>query len=98
MESNPVMRHMQIAQMARENMDRMQEVIASGPHHYAQRPGFVWNPLRSWPRNAPCWCGNGQKAKRCHLQTTPDLVKAEEAADLQARLALALAANTSPNR
>ena len=29
--------------------------------------GFVWNPLAKWPVNEACWCGSGQKAKRCHL-------------------------------
>lgn len=31
------------------------------------KEGFQWNPVSSFPRNAPCPCGSGIKFKKCHL-------------------------------
>ncbi len=28
-------------------------------------PGNTWNPLSKFPRNHPCFCGSGLKAKKC---------------------------------
>lgn len=30
-------------------------------------PGMVWNKLREFPRNEPCFCGSKKKFKKCHL-------------------------------
>ena len=26
---------------------------------------LVWNPLKRFPRNSPCFCGSDKKAKKC---------------------------------
>lgn len=30
------------------------------------RPGVVYNPFIHWPRNLSCFCGSGEKFKKCH--------------------------------
>lgn len=40
--------------------------------------GFIWNPLKSMPRNSPCPCGSGKKFKKCHLNVLPDVVPSKE--------------------
>jgi len=36
----------------------------------------MWNPLRSFPRNAKCVCLSGKKWKNCCLAKQPMTVKA----------------------
>jgi hypothetical protein len=50
----------------------------SAPKAWIPRIGFAFNPLRDYPRNAPCWCGSGVKAKKCHLPTVPPTVEASK--------------------
>lgn len=50
---------------------------------YAPGPGRAWNPLRDWPRNAKCFCGNGRKAKSCCLGRIEETVAVDEAAGLR---------------
>jgi hypothetical protein len=38
-----------------------------GNAFYHLHAGNIWNPLRTYPRNNPCFCGSGQKSKRCCL-------------------------------
>lgn len=39
-------------------------------------PGIdkVWNPLRRFPRNAPCFCGSKEKFKRCCAEKLADTI------------------------
>lgn len=46
---------------------------------YAPKDGYVFNPLKAWPRNEACWCGSGLKAKKCCLMTTPATMTAKAA-------------------
>lgn len=39
---------------------------------YRADKGYGWNPLRGFPRNAPCWCGSKSKAKKCCLPFIKD--------------------------
>lgn len=41
---------------------------------YGLNPGYVWNPLRQYPRNLTCFCGSGAKFKRCHAGKIPSAV------------------------
>lgn len=34
---------------------------------YRLEAGGYWNPLTSYPRNKGCFCGSGEKAKKCCL-------------------------------
>jgi hypothetical protein len=34
---------------------------------YMLQPGYAWNPLTGYPRNKGCFCGSGEKAKKCCL-------------------------------
>jgi hypothetical protein len=43
----------------------------------APMPGFVWNPIRTYPRNNPCPCRSGQKFKACCLNRLPPAVPEE---------------------
>jgi len=45
-------------------------------------PGYDYNPLAGWPRNEPCFCASGKKAKKCHLPTLNPIIKASEASKL----------------
>lgn len=42
-------------------------------------PGFVWNPLRTLPRNMRCPCRSGRKFKACCLPNLPPAVSEEDA-------------------
>lgn len=46
-------------------------------------PGFVWNPISDWPRNAPCVCGADKKFKSCHYGKVPLTCKEEDAVKLK---------------
>ena len=35
--------------------------------YYALEKGYAWNPFRKFPRNLPCFCASGKKAKKCCL-------------------------------
>lgn len=37
------------------------------PIVYRPTAGNTWNRLRDFPRNEACFCGSGQKFKKCHL-------------------------------
>jgi hypothetical protein len=45
--------------------------------------GYDWNPLRDYPRNNPCFCGSGVKAKRCCIPRLHPCVKQELADQLK---------------
>jgi hypothetical protein len=47
-------------------------------------PGYVFNPLKGYPRNEPCFCGSGLKAKKCCLNKLKDAVPAHTAERLEA--------------
>lgn len=56
------------------------------------KPGREWNPLLDYPRNAPCFCDNGQKLgakfKHCCMHLVPRTIAARsvrEMKDLVAR-------------
>jgi hypothetical protein len=55
---------------------------------YIERPGYEWNQLRGWPRNEPCWCSSGKKAKKCCLTAAPPCVPIRDAGVLKRMLAL----------
>jgi len=46
---------------------------------YILKPGYVYNPLKKYPRNGPCICGSGKKFKKCHLDLLPDAITVAEA-------------------
>ncbi len=39
------------------------------------RSGFSPNPLKRFPRNFPCWCNGGKKAKYCCLPRVRDFIE-----------------------
>lgn len=41
-------------------------------------PRYSWNPLAGYPRNATCFCGGFQKAKKCCLPILPKLALTKE--------------------
>lgn len=41
------------------------------------RPEWDYNPLSSYPRNDPCFCGSGKKSKKCCLNKIPKAVPKE---------------------
>lgn len=43
--------------------------------YYRLPEGHRWNFRTSYPRNEPCWCESGKKAKRCCLATVARSVK-----------------------
>jgi len=45
---------------------------------YVPARGRVFNPLRGYPRNKPCFCGSKKKFKKCCLQKMPDTITKEE--------------------
>ncbi len=52
-------------------------------------PGYVFNPMRKYPRNEPCYCNSGLKYKKCCLNTDPlaiPLAAAEIARPLIAKM------------
>lgn len=52
------------------------------PMCYRARPGFVRNPLLSYPRNAPCLCGDtGKKWKKCCGPSMPHYIPKDEEAE-----------------
>jgi hypothetical protein len=53
--------------------------------YMAYRPtkGNTWNRLRDFPRNEACFCGSGQKFKRCHAQRLLPCVTTEAAKKIQ---------------
>jgi hypothetical protein len=40
---------------------------------------MAMNPLLGYPRNEPCWCGSGRKAKVCCLPRQPRVIPANAA-------------------
>ena len=64
------------------------DVLAKAPNekkallNYEPRKDFAWNPLKGWPRNSPCFCNSGKKAKLCCLPKQPPVIKANDAAAL----------------
>lgn len=50
-------------------------------HSFAPRPGFVRNPLLSHPPNAACFCGSGEKWKKCCRKLMPLYVPESELPD-----------------
>ena len=61
------------------------EVRPVDPADTAQEllPGFVWNPLRKFPPNLPCFCGSQVKAKNCCLDKLARAVPKKTAAVTQ---------------
>jgi hypothetical protein len=55
-----------------------------GPGEYRLKPGIEWNPLWSFPRNNPCFCGSKQKAKHCCLGPGTSLSRFMEQDDAEA--------------
>lgn len=57
---------------------------------YTPKPGYRWNPMLNYPRNAGCPCGSGKKFKKCHIGQVPPVIPTpekleEEAAKLRAK-------------
>jgi len=48
------------------------------PYGYMPPKGYVWNPLRAYPRNLFCPCRSMKKFKKCCLPKMPATVKAED--------------------
>jgi len=46
-------------------------------------PGYTWNPLKTYPRNAKCFCGSGKKHKICCIGLVLDCCLIEEASKLR---------------
>lgn len=65
------------AAAAAERKDRKPKYRRRG---YRLRPGFDWNPLIGYPRNKGCWCGSGDKAKRCCMPHIARALPRNEAA------------------
>ena len=64
----------------------------SKPHKtfFQPKQGHVRNPLADWPRNAPCWCKSGKKAKKCCLpEVALTAVPKDQAKDLKRAVVLA---------
>lgn len=43
----------------------------TGRRYGFRRQVEIPNPLHSWPRNSPCFCGSGTKFKKCCRTSTP---------------------------
>ena len=54
-----------------------------GGRIYNPTKGNAWNPLREYPRNMPCFCGSGIKAKKCCGIAAELTVPAEKAAKIR---------------
>jgi hypothetical protein len=50
---------------------------------YRPTKGNTWNRLRDFPRNEACFCGSGQKFKRCHAKRLLPCVTLEAAKKIQ---------------
>jgi hypothetical protein len=52
---------------------------------YRYRPdrGNAWNPLKRYPRNAACFCGSGEKHKKCCGPMVIEYCSAKKAAELE---------------
>lgn len=51
---------------------------------YMLKEGYVWNPIRDYPRNKPCWCGSTRRAKACCLPNAATACTEEEAVRFRA--------------
>ncbi len=56
----------------------------------------VWNPLRSYPRNAPCFCNSNKKFKKCCFLKLAQTVPAKSIPAIKKLMAKALARNSKP--
>lgn len=59
------------------------------------KPGYAWNPLRAWPPNRVCFCGQMRKAKKCCLPKLKNCVPEEKVPDLKRFMEDALAGRTT---
>lgn len=50
------------------------------------RPGWAHNPALKYPPNYPCFCGTGQKFKKCCLSKLPRYVREKSLPKIQAEL------------
>ena len=69
------------AYMETPNIKKLEEAIEkqkAKPMGYVPPEGYVWNPLRAYPRNLFCPCTSGKKFKKCCLPKMPATVKAED--------------------
>lgn len=48
------------------------------------KDGFAWNPLKSYPRNAPCVCRSGKKFKKCCMDKISPVCSDQDAKYFQA--------------
>lgn len=53
---------------------------------YVLLPGYSWNPLTSYPRNKPCFCGGRVKAKKCCIRKVSRICLSENVKALKAIL------------
>lgn len=53
------------------------------PGYFAPRPGFVSNPLLTYPRNFLCFCGSKKKAKACCIPKVKRVVPKDQADSLR---------------
>lgn len=50
---------------------------------YCLKDGYVWNPLRGYPRNFTCFCGSGARFKHCCVDDIPKAVPQAQGIRLQ---------------
>ncbi len=60
--------------------------------HWSPAENRVWNPLRDFPRNMPCFCGSTTKFKRCCMSKLEDTIEPQQLAPLKAAMAKVIAA------
>lgn len=70
--------------MARSKYDPLLDTNLPGANDYRYRPdvGNAWNPLKGYPRNAACFCGSGDKHKKCCAPMVQEYCTAKKAAEL----------------
>ncbi len=51
------------------------------PQQFRPKAGFIANPLRAYPRNAPCLCGSTRKWKSCCGPEMPRYIPKDELED-----------------
>jgi uncharacterized protein YecA (UPF0149 family) len=62
---------------------RSNEAIPPNRRAFVLHEGNAWNPLQKYPRNAPCFCNSGKKAKKCCLPRVIPYVKQAMVPSLQ---------------
>lgn len=53
---------------------------------YKLKPGYIWNPVKKFPRNKSCPCGSLKKFKICCLNKIPHAIDTMEFERMLAKL------------